>query len=106
MRYEVITSRTTTITETLVVEVEADTPEGALLLAEALPKAPATAETQTSELTYAVECVLGTPKNIQACRRLLAAMSAKSKDADKPSSQPPIYDEAYFQFIDQLDKNG
>lgn len=88
------------------VEVEADTPVGALLLTEALPKPPGTTATQTSELTYAVECVPGTPKNIQACRRLLAAMSAKSKDADKQASQPLIYDDAYFQFTDHLNKNG
>lgn len=88
------------------VEVEADTPEGALLLTEALPKPPGTTATQTSELTYAVECVPGTPKNIQDCRRLLAAKHARSEDANKLTSQPPIYDEAYYQFIDNLDKNG
>lgn len=88
------------------VEVEADTPEGALLLTEALPKPPGTTATQTSELTYAVECVPGTPKNIQDCRRLLAAMNAKSEDAYKNTSQPLIYDDAYFQFTDHLNKNG
>ena len=108
MRFEVISEHKTTVVETRTLIVEAQSEEEAMLLArQSTEQSSLDTETTHEDLSFAVQVEESLPANFKKARRLLAALRAKSEKADQVRvNQAPIYDEAFYKFMEDLDKNG
>lgn len=107
MKFEMTTEVATTITTKTVHVVEAISIEEAKAIASTLTGGMVEHTTETKqELTYGIELDDSPTPQILQGRRLIASMSAEFEAQQAMITEQPIYDEAYFKFMEHLDKNS